>query len=304
MKILITGATGLVGKPLTDLLVTENYTVNYLTTALKKVTSKPNYTGFYWNPKTAEIDVNCLKNVDVIIHLAGANIAHRWTNAYKDEIMESRVLSTNLLFETLKNNPNQVKHFITASGTAIYPDNDAAVYTEDFLGKSDGFLSKVVQAWEAGADKIASLNIKVCKLRTGIVYDANGGALQEILKPIKLGIGSSYGTGNQIHSWIHNKDLVAIYEFVIKNKLEGVYNAVAPNTVSDNDLTKTIAKILKKPLFMPNIPRFVMKLILGDMHELLFGNKNISSQKIVNQGFIFQFPKIEMALKDILNKSV
>jgi uncharacterized protein len=300
MKILITGATGLVGIDLTKLLISQGYTINYLTTDAKKIESKPNFKGFFWNPKTGEIDLKSLDNVDVVIHLAGANIAHRWTKSYKKEILESRVFATNLLFESIKNNPNQVKQFITASGTAIYPDNDSSIYSEDFSGKADGFLSKVVQEWESSADKISTLNIKVCKLRTGIVYASNGGALQEIIKPIRWGIGSSFGSGKQIQSWIHINDLVKIYEFCLKNQLDGVYNAVAPNPVSDENLTKTIAKILKKPLFMPNIPRFIMKLILGAMHELLFTNKNISSQKIVNQGFVYQFPEIETALKNIL----
>jgi uncharacterized protein (TIGR01777 family) len=300
MTILITGATGLVGTDLSESLINQGHKIHYLTTSNKKIESKLNFKGFYWNPKTAEIDVNCLENVDAIIHLAGANIANRWTNSYKKEILDSRILSTNLLFETLKNNKNQVKNFISASGTAIYPDSETAIYKEDFNGKADGFLSNVVIEWEASADKISALNINVCKLRTGIVYAKNGGALQEIVKPIKLGIGSSFGTGNQMQSWIHIDDLVKIYEFCLQKNISGVVNAVAPNPVSDKMLTKTIASILKKPLFMPNIPRFVMKLILGDMHELLFTDKNISSQKIVNQGFVFQYPDIENALKDIL----
>lgn len=300
MKVLITGATGLVGTALTKLLINQGFIVNYLTTSVKKIETDSNFKGFYWNPKTAEIDAKCIDGVEVIIHLAGANIAQRWTSSYKREILESRVLSTNLLFETLKKTPNQVKQIISASGTAIYPDNNEVVYDENFSGKSDGFLSHVVQEWEKSVDVINSLGIKVCKLRTGVVYAKNGGALQEIIKPIRLGAGSSFGTGNQIHSWIHIQDLIKIYEFALKNNLEGTFNAVSPNPISDENLTKSIAKILKKPLFIPNIPRFVMKLILGEMHELLFEDKKISSKKIVNQGFEFQFPTIDSALKEIL----
>jgi uncharacterized protein (TIGR01777 family) len=300
MKILITGATGLVGNALTKKLLDNNYSVNYLTTSSKKIDVKPNFKGFFWNPSTGEIDKNAFENVNAIIHLAGANIAHRWTKSHKKEILDSRILSTNLLYNTLKNTPNQVKQFIAASGTAIYPDSETNCYTEDFTGKAHGFLSQVVQEWEGSVDKISSLDIKVCKLRTGIVYAKNGGALQEIIKPIKYGIGSSFGTGKQIQSWIHIQDLVNIYEFALENQLTGLFNAVSPNPVSDQVLTKTIATILKKPLFMPNIPRFMMKLILGDMHELLFTDKNISSQKIINQGFKFTFQDIDNALTDIL----
>lgn len=301
MKVLITGATGLIGTALSELLINAGITVHYLTTSTKKLESKTNFYAFYWNPQEGKIDENALIGVDAIIHLAGANIAKRWTNAYKQEIIESRVLSANLLFNALKKYPHQVKQFISASGTAIYPDSNTNVYDENSKQVSEGFLSNVVLKWEKSADQFKLLNINVSKIRTGVVYAKQGGALAEILKPIKLGIGSSFGTGKQIQSWIHILDLVDLYYFVLKNNHDGVYNAVAPDNVSDEKLTKTIAKILKKPLFMPNIPRFIMKLILGDMHELLFTNKKIISQKAINQGFVFQFPDIESAMKNILS---
>ena len=301
MKVLITGATGLVGTELSMLLINNGITVHYLTTSTKKIESKPNFHGFYWNPQEGKIDENALIGVDAIIHLAGANIAKRWTKAYKQEIIESRVLSANVLFNALKKNPHQVQQFISASGTAIYPDSDINTYDENSAQINTGFLSNVVLKWEESADQFKLINIKVCKMRTGVVYAKQGGALAEILKPIKLGIGSSFGSGNQIQSWIHLQDLANLYYFVLKNNSEGVYNAVAPDNVSDEKLTKTIAKTLKKPLFMPNIPRLVMKLVLGEMHELLFSNKKIKPQKAINEGFIFKFPNIESALKNILS---
>ena len=300
MKILITGATGLLGSQLSQLLIANNISVNYLTTSKTKIENKPLYNGFYWNPQQAKIDENCLINVDAIIHLAGANIAKRWTNAYKQEVLDSRILSTNLLYNTLKKNPHQVQQVISASGTAIYPDSFSKIYSETETEIADGFLSTVVQKWENAVDQFQLLNIKVCKIRTGIVYDKHGGALAEIIKPIKFGVGASFGSGKQIQSWIHIYDVVDLYYFLLQNASQGIYNAVAPETVSDEKLTKTIARILKKPLFLPNIPRFVMQLILGDMCELLFTNKNISSQKAISEGFSFKFPKIEGALVDIL----
>ena len=300
MKILITGATGFVGKQLSKLLIDNNISINYLSTSKTKIESKPNYQGFYWNPDEGKIDESSLIGVDAIIHLAGANIAKRWTKSYKQEIIESRILSTNLLYNTLKRNPHQVKQIISASGTAIYPDSFSKIYSETETEIADGFLSNVVVNWEKSVDQFKLLAIKVCKVRTGIVYDKDGGALAEILKPIKLGFGSSYGSGKQIQSWIHIHDVVNLYYFLLKNNSEGVYNAVAPETVSDEKLTKAIARILKKPLFMPNIPRFVMQLILGYMCELLFTNKNISSKKAINEGFKFKFPDIDVALEDIL----
>jgi uncharacterized protein (TIGR01777 family) len=300
MRILITGATGLIGSELVLLLLQNGISVHYLTTSKRKIENQPNYKGFFWNPKLGIIDENCLMGVDAIIHLAGASISKRWTKSYKQEIIESRIFSSNLLFKIVKENPNQVKQIISASGTAIYPNSSSTVYTEDSKTIVDNFLSNVVLKWEESVDKFQSLNIKVCKLRTGVVFSDKGGALLEIIKPIKLGLGSPFGDGKQVQSWIHLHDLVAMYLFAVENSLEGVYNAVAPHPITNSELTKNIATILEKPLFMPNIPKFVMKLILGDMHELLFDNKKISAQKIINAGFVFQYLTSEKALKDIL----
>jgi uncharacterized protein (TIGR01777 family) len=301
MKVLITGATGLIGTELVSLLLQNGISVNYLTTSKKKIVNELNYNGFYWSPEQGLIDENCLMGVDSIINLAGANIAKRWTNSYKQEIIESRLLSSALLFKALKNNPNQVKQIVSASGTSIYPNSNTIIYDENSTQVNDSFLGNVVVKWEESTDKFASLGLKVCKLRTGIVLSTNGGALVEMLKTIKLGLGSAFGTGKQIQSWIHIHDIVALYLFAIKNDLEGVYNAVSPSPVTNEELTFTIAKVLKKPLFMPNIPKFVMKLMLGEMHELLFENRNLSAKKIEDKGFEFKYKTIDTALKNILS---
>ncbi len=300
MRILITGATGLVGKKIVTLLLQKGIAVNYLTTSKSKIQNQDNYHGFYWNPQQGIIDENCFLNVDVIVHLAGANISKRWTNAYKQELVESRVLSSNLIFKTLKDNPNQVKQIISASGIAIYPNSDTTIYTEESLEKEDSFLGNLVVKWEQSVDKFNMLNIKVCKIRTGIVLSKKGGALTEMLKPVKLGMGSAYGNGKQIMSWIHIDDLVGIYFIAIQNSLEGVYNAVATNPISNKELIHTIAKILHKPLFLPAIPKFVFKLLLGEMHQLLFTNQKISNQKIVNAGYIFKYNFVDKALINLL----
>ena len=301
MKVLITGATGLIGTELVSLLLQNGISVNYLTTSKKKIVNELNYNGFYWSPEQGLIDENCLMGVDSIINLAGANIAKRWTNSYKQEIIESRLLSSALLFKVLKNNPNQVKQIVTASGTSIYPNSDTIIYDENSTQVNDSFLGNVVVKWEESTDKFSSLGLKVCKLRTGIVLSTKGGALVEMLKTIKLGLGSAFGSGKQIQSWIHIHDIAALYLFAIKNDLEGVYNAVSPNPVTNQELTFTIAKVLKKPLFMPNIPKFVMKLMLGEMHELLFENRNLSAKKIEEKGFEFKYKTIDKALINILS---
>jgi uncharacterized protein (TIGR01777 family) len=300
MKVLITGATGLIGTELVSLLLQNGISVNYLTTSKNKIVNELNYNGFYWSPEQGIIDENCLMGVESIINLAGANISKRWTNSYKQEIIESRLLSSALLFKALKSNPNQVKQIVSASGTSIYPNSDSIIYDENSTQVNPSFLGNVVIKWEESTDKFASLGLKVCKLRTGIVLSSKGGALVEMLKTIQLGLGSSFGSGKQIQSWIHIHDIAALYYFAINNDLDGVYNAVSPNPVTNEELTFTIAKVLKKPLFMPNIPKFMMSLFLGEMHELLFENRNLSAKKIIDKGFVFKYKTIGEALKNIL----
>lgn len=299
MKVLITGATGLIGNELVSLLLQNGVSIHYLTTSQKKIENELNYKGFYWNPEQGIIDENCLMGVDAIFHLAGATISKRWTKSYKQEIIESRLLSSALLFKVLKNHPNQVKQIVCASGTAIYPNNDKVIYDENSQEIDNSFLGNVVYKWEESADKFKSLGLKVCKLRTGIVLSNKGGALIEMAKPINMGLGSPFGTGKQIQSWIHLHDIASLFFFSILNELEGVYNAIAPNPVSNEKLTMVIATVLKKPLFMPNIPKCIMKLILGEMHELLFENRNLSAQKIIDKGFVFKYKTIEKAIENI-----
>ncbi|OIQ16206.1 MAG: TIGR01777 family protein [Flavobacterium sp. MedPE-SWcel] len=302
MKVLITGATGLVGKELVSLLLKNGIHINYLTTSKSKIQNSQNYKGFYWNPRCGIIDKYCIDGVDAVIHLAGASVAKRWTKAYKQEIIESRVLSTNMLFSLLKNEENNVKQFIAASGVGIYPDSIDAVYTEQDTVIDNSFLGCVVDKWERAVDQIKRLNIKVSKVRTGIVLSANGGALTEMVKPVNLCVGSALGNGKQMQSWIHIQDLINIYTFILQHDLEGVYNAVAPYTVTNNSLMKTISKTLNKPYFMPNVPKFMLRLILGEMHTILLSSQNVSTRKIIGEGYQFEHLSLEKALKDILHK--
>ncbi|RTY93427.1 TIGR01777 family oxidoreductase [Flavobacterium sp. GT3R68] len=299
MKVLITGATGLIGDEIVSLLLQNGISIHYLTTSKKKIENQPNYRGFFWNPEQGIIDENCLMGVDAIIHLAGATIAKRWTTAYKEEILESRILSSNVLFKALKNNPHQVQQIVSASASGIYPNSDTIVYTEDSPEFDDGFLGTVVVKWEDSVDAFKRLNVKVCILRTGLVFSNKGGALPEMMKPIQWGVGAPFGSGKQMQSWIHIHDLAALYLFAVENKLDGVYNAVAPNPVTNEELTKAIATVLRKPLLLPNIPQFVMKFILGDMHELLFENKKLSPQKVIDAGFLFKYKTLFKAFENL-----
>lgn len=300
MTILITGATGLVGQELVSLLLQNGHSVHYLSTSKNKLVSNANYKGFYWNPKTAEIDTASLTDVEVIVHLAGTNVAKKWTKSYKEEIIESRVLSTQLLFQTLQKTPNQVKQIVSASAVGIYPDSLTNIYHETDLDVDVSFLGNVVKLWENEVSQFQKLEIAVSKIRIGIVLSKNGGALQEMVKPIKYGIGAAFGSGVQYQSWIHIHDLAAVFYHVIKNELSGIYNGVSPYPVSNAELTKAIAKTLEKPLFLPNIPKFIMKIMLGEMHEILFSSQHVSCRKLLDENFQFKFASLDKALNDLL----
>ena len=300
MKILITGATGLVGAELVSLLLQNGITIHYLTTTKKNIKNEPNYQGYYWNPQQGIIDEKSIIGVDAIIHLAGASISKRWTSKYKQELIESRTLTTNLLYRTLKSHPNQVKQIVSASAIGIYPDSKSTLYTEENKSVDNSFLGQVVVKWEQAVDNFKRLNIKVCKIRTGLVLSQKGGMLKELMKPIKIGVGSPYGDGKQWQSWIHIDDLVHLYQYAIQHQWEGIYNATAPNPVDNEELTKTVAKALDKPYFFPSIPKFVLKLALGEMHILLLSSQNVSSQKAQDNGFVFKFRTVDKALQNLL----
>ena len=298
MRILITGATGLIGQEIVKLCHEKSIDVNYLTTSKSKVVNQNNYQGFYWNPRKQEIDTKCFNKVDAIIHLAGATVSKRWTAAYKKEILSSRIEGTQLLINALKGETHTINQVISASAIGIYPDSLINYYDETFKDFNDSFLSGVVKAWEREVDEFNKVNINVSKVRIGLVLSKRGGALQEMIKPIKFGLGAAFGIGKQWQSWIDVNDLARIFLYVLENKLSGVYNGVAPNPVTNLELTKTIAKVLGKPLFLPNIPKFFMKLVLGEMHILLFESQRVSSKKIEDTGFSFEHYNLQSALQE------
>lgn len=299
MKVLITGATGLVGKALVQHFLNADWSIHYLSTSKSKIKSEKNLKGFYWNPKSGEIDTQCFEGVEVIVNLAGANVAEKWTTDYKEEILHSRLETLDLLFDTLVYLSHDVKHIVSASAIGIYPHSYIDKYKESETDLNDEFLGDVVQQWEQAADRFDLLSIKVTKIRIGIVLSKDGGALEKMAKPIKYFVGAPLGNGNQWQSWIHINDLVGIFKYVIDHKLSGVYNGVAPGPVSNRRLTRAIAKFLKRPLILPPVPEFVLRFLLGEMSQIVLASNRVMSDKIEKAGFTFQFRKIYTALKDI-----
>lgn len=300
MIVLVTGATGLIGKALVQQLLKKNHKVHYLTTSPQKIQNKSNYKGFLWNPDKHQLDAAALNGVEVIFHLAGATIAKRWTAKYKNEILSSRIDTAQTLYKALENSSHQVRQLIAASGTAIYPNNARIVYTEESIADSKSFLGEVVVQWEKQTALFSTLGIKVCQLRTAVVFAAQGGALPQMAAPIKFGFGSVMGSGNQMQSWIHLNDVVGLYIFAMEHECSGVYNAVAPEVISNRNQTQLMAKILKKKLWLPPTPKWVMQLVLGEMHQLLFTDTQISAQKAIDAGYAFQFPTANLALRNCL----
>src|SRR5665213_1457248 len=294
--ILITGGSGLIGSHLTDKLLERGYRVSHLSRSPGQDTRVQT---FLWDVEKGEIDERCIDGADTIIHLAGAGIAEkRWTEKRKKELIASRAKSIGLVYSLLREKTHQVKSVISASAIGYYNDRGDELLTEDSHPSND-FLAKCCMEWELAVDKGKELGLRVAKLRSGVVLDEKG-ALGAMDKPVKLGLGSPVGTGKQWVPWIHWQDVVGIYMLAVENMaLEGVYNMVAPDPVTNKKLTQAIAKQLHKPLWLPNIPAWALKLALGEMSTLVLGSTKVSAQKIQDAGYVFKFPELEEALKEI-----
>ena len=294
LKVIITGGTGLVGKRLTDLLTGKGYQVNILCREPKK----PNE--FKWNPEENYLDEKAFENATAIIHLAGANVAdERWTDKRKKEIIDSRIKSAQLLYDYLSKTDHNIESFISASAVGFYGDRGNELLMEESSNGS-GFLAEVCKLWENSADKMNELNIKVSKVRIGIVLSKNGGALPKLSLPVKFGIGAYMGNGKQFVPWIHIDDLCDIFIYLLENRnLSGTYNACAPDVKTNKQMSEQIAAALHRPFIPVPAPAFILKLAMGEMSSMLLMSNNCSSQKIINTGFVFQYPDLKTALSSI-----
>ncbi len=296
-KILITGASGLVGSRLTEMLLQKGHHVSHLGRTKKSGSVK----SYVWNVDKGEFDAEALVGVDAIIHLAGAGVADkRWNEQRKKEILESRTKSSALLYETLNKENHAVKAVVSASAIGYYGFClDERIFTEESKPGSD-YLAQVTRQWEESVDKISSLGIRVAKVRIGIVLSAKGGALTEMAKPVRFGVGASLGTGKQYLSWIHIDDLCAIFMKAVEDDhMHGAYNAVC-DWVTNESITKSIAKVLNRPLLLPPVPGFMMKLIVGEMAVIVVNGSKVSSDKIRKTGFTFQYSDLNEALSELL----
>ncbi len=295
MKVLISGGSGLIGSAISEKLLSEGHEVAVLSRSSKS--PKQGIKAFVWDPAKSHLDEAALEGVEAIINLAGSTIAQPWTPHNKELILSSRIDSTRTLVEALSRQENQVHTFINASAVGYYPNSFEQEFTEADPPGSD-FLSIVCQKWEQEASAIENLSMRLLRMRIGIVLDNEEGALAKMALPIKFGLGSPLGSGKQWMPWIHKDDLASLFIYALEHSEipTGVYNAVGPYSVRNEELTKALAKQLHRPLFLPKVPAFVLKLILGEMAATALASNKVSSARIQSYGFKYQYNRLEDAL--------
>lgn len=299
-NILITGGSGLIGDHLTTLLQLKGYTVAHLSRK-KKVS---NVIVHQWNPETGYMEDTAIAQADFIIHLAGANVGeHRWTKRYKEEILQSRIRSTELLYASLHRIPNKVKAIIASSAIGYYGNRGDDLLQEDAIPAHD-FLGATCVQWEKAVTRIKDLDKRVVILRTGIVLAKDGGALPRFVQPLRFGIAPVFGSGRQYYPWIHITDLCNMYLHAVTNvNMTGIYNAVSPSPVRYIELLNTLAKTMNKKKINIPVPAILLQVGLGEFAQSLTMSTRCSADSITGSGFVFQYPALEAALQDLMGRS-
>lgn len=296
-KILIAGGTGLIGTHLSQLLKNKGYQVAHLSRRANPNAEFPTYA---WQPEAGIFDKKAFDEADAIINLAGAGIADKlWSKKRKHEIIESRTSSNALIAKYLRREKHRVQAYISASAIGFYADRGDEIMTET-SAVGTGFLAESTAAWEQAIAEVAATKVRTVALRIGVVLSPEGGALQKMLIPFMFRLGVYFGNGRQWTSWIHRDDLCNIFLWALENpSVSGTFNAVAPTPLSNYDLTKAISTAKGGAYLMMPAPSFALRLGMGEMADVVLGSTRVSSQKIEKQGFVFRFPEISEALKNL-----
>ena len=298
LKVLITGGKGLVGTHLSQALAAEGFEVSHLS---RSVTGNEAYSTYKWDVARKEVDESAL-NVDYIIHLAGSNVAEgKWTIQRKKVIYDSRIDSTQLLYDKVVANKIALKGFLMASAVGYYGLDTGDQWMSEGADPGSGFLAEVVRDWEERAQQFEEKDIPTTLFRIGVVLAKESGALPKLTQPIRYGAGAPLGSGRQYMSWVHIGDLVNMFIWALKNQKTGIYNAVAPQPIDNIMMTRQIAETLRKPLMLPKVPAFVLRMVLGEMSGIVLGGNRVSCQRLKEAGFSFQYEKIDAALQDLLD---
>jgi uncharacterized protein (TIGR01777 family) len=298
MKILITGGTGMIGQRLAELLIDGGHEVALLTREPQKVS---HFRLFGWDPQAGTIDPAAVPYADCIVNLAGSSVADgKWTAERKQEILRSRLDGLELLHRELTKPGHHVRTLLSASAIGIYGDRGDEVLYESSptAAPADDFLADVVLQWEAAARAISALGPRVVLPRIGIVLSPEGGALVPIAKTVRYGAGAPLGTGRQYMSWVHLGDLCRLFVQMLEDEhWQGEYNSVAPHPATNKEFTETLAQVMHRPLLLPKVPAFGLKLAMGEMSEIILGSQRVSADKVLGQGFTFEYPKLKEALE-------
>lgn len=297
MKITISGASGFIGRRLLKSLGNDGHTLQVL--SRHAGTNMPgNVKVWAWDPAKAEPPAEALRDADAVIHLAGESVAQRWNEDSKRRIRESRVAGTRNLVQALGRLGKPPDTLVCASAIGYYGSRGDELLTEQSATGS-GFLPEVCQAWESEAAKAAPLGMRVVRVRTGVVLDSRGGAMQRMLPPFRMGVGGKLGDGKQWMSWIHLDDLVGIFRFALESQIGGPVNGVAPHPVVNADFTRMLAAAVHRPAIFP-VPALALRVLFGEMSEVLLASQRVMPKAAEEAGYLFRFPQLAPALADIL----
>jgi uncharacterized protein (TIGR01777 family) len=302
MKIFMTGGTGFVGTNLTKQLTQKGHEVTVLTRAITEGRILPQGASYLeGNPTEEGTWQERVGEHEVIINLAGASIFRRWTKSAKEVMLDSRILTTKNLVEALSARKDRETLFLSTSAVGYYgPHGDEEL--DERSPPGDDFLASLAQEWESSAVKAEAFGIQVVLLRFGIIFGKEGGALKQMAPLFQWYLGSPLGTGKQWFPWIHEQDLVNIYLYVLEQKdISGPINCTAPNPVRNEELTKVLGEVLGKPTFMPAVPGFMLKIMMGEFGSVLLNGQKVIPKRLLEMGFSFSFPGLKEALEDLLS---
>ncbi len=296
MRVLVSGASGLIGSALIPLLTTRGHTVTRL------VRNNPGDSDVLWNPKEGTVDPPDLSDFDAVIHLAAEPISQRWTPEQMDRIRESRTQGTKTIANAIKASRRPPRVLISASAMGYYGNRGSELLTEE-SGRGEGFLSEVAEAWEAATEPAAIGGTRVAIARFSLVLTPQGGAFKKLLPLFKLGLGGRMGSGDQYWSWIAIDDVVlALHHLLTQPELSGPFNIASTQPATNAEFTRTLARVLGRPAIFP-IPTFAAKLVAGSMvDDLLFSSARLAPEKLIRSGFMFRLPELDGAFRHLLGK--